>query len=167
MWCLGGWSGLHQSQGRCFVPRLFLNDRQIVASMEPKLWKGRLLLPDRPQSVGRLVDKQNTNRTVQNGARSQTVSFATSLKRCSPLIPMKSRHFDKCCKHLKASTNCLGEHRCQKRQFLNCTVWRRHTEGLGLLFLVVCNLSAIFANRDWESFFIYCFWLFCLFILDI
>ena len=44
---------------------------------------------------------------------------------------------------------------------------RRHTKGLGLLFLVVCNSSAIFANRDWESFlfivsgcFVYLFWIF-------
>ena len=64
---------------------------------------------------------QNTNRTVQNGAHSQTVQFATSLKRCSLLIPSKSRHFDKCCKHLTASTNCLGEHTCHKRQVHNCT----------------------------------------------
>ena len=44
---------------------------------------------------------------------------------------------------------------------------RRHTKGSGLLFLFVCNSSAIFANRDWESFlfivsgcFVYLFWIF-------
>ena len=43
----------------------------------------------------------------------------------------------------------------------------RHTKGLGLLFLVVCNSSATFANSDWESFlfsvsgcFVYVFWIF-------
>ena len=41
------------------------------------------------------------------------------------------------------------------------TTWQ--TKGLGLLFLVVCNSSAIFANRDRESFlFIVSCWVFLL-----
>ena len=37
-------------------------------------------------------------------------------------------------------------------KLLRRTRERWHTKGSGLLFLVVCNLSAIFAKRNWESF---------------
>ena len=41
--------------------------------LQLKLQRGCLHLPNSPQSLGRLVDKQNTNRTVQSGAQLQTV----------------------------------------------------------------------------------------------
>ena len=77
-------------------------------------------LSSQQSTITLVFSRQNTNRTVQNGAHSQTVQFTISLKRCSPLMPAKSQRFDKCCKHLTASTNCLGEHTCHKRQFHNC-----------------------------------------------
>ncbi|KAK5874560.1 hypothetical protein PBY51_019496 [Eleginops maclovinus] len=46
---------------------------QLGKKRHRQLQRGRLRLPDRPHSLGHLVAKQNTNRTVQNGAHWQTV----------------------------------------------------------------------------------------------
>ncbi len=92
--------------------------------------------------------------TITGAFARQTKYKRYSAKWCSPLTASKSRHFGKCGTHLTASTNCLGKHMCHKLQFHNCTT-----------VSVVCGFysSAIFLRVH----FIYCYWLFCLFILDI
>ena len=69
-------------------------------------------------------------------------------KEMQPFNTIEKPEFDKCSKHLTASRNCLGEHTCHTAIPQLYNSMKDDTKGLGLLFLVVCNSSAIFANID-------------------